>query len=452
MKTNRSKLLRKLTSFTYSASIISLIIGVILSVVNQPVYASAQGPDNGGDKIWICHIPPGNPENGRAINVDANGWDGHDIHVGDFQISGENDPRCGGVQGGEPTNTLNPTDVKPTDTQAPTEVVNTATSQPTIGQELTATNTPTTEVVNDHKVWICHLPPGNPENALALNVDADGWNGHDIHVGDFEIDGPEDPRCAAPTSTPTSTATILIGATSTPVETATPTPTETSTATPTNTPTNTPTFTATPTETAIPFARLQVNWECVSGEQLWTISNPNPFPVNVEWSVGNASSTSSGNIVPVSFKASHGTTTGSATVPANSSINFYTPGGYHTITVSWMDDNEQQNTLNMTTSLTSPCPVNQENTPTPGGNGGSTSTPTAPRTSLRVLPTATPRPTFVATLAATSDPSLSVLIPVTGADLNDPFTNTPLSTLFLNLGFVFLGMAFLAHGVSNRLK
>ena len=295
---------------------------------------------------------------------------------------------------------------------------------------------------------------------MALYVDADGWSGHDIHVGDFEITGPDDPRCAAPTSTPTSTATVVIGATLTPVDTATPTatatatdtPTNTPTNTPTDTPTNTPTFTATPTNTAIPFARLQVNWECVSGEQLWTISNPNPFPVNVEWSVGNASSVSSGNIVPASFNSSHGTTTGSATVPANSSINFYTPGGYHTITVSWMDNNEQQHTLNMTTSPTSPCPVNQEKTPTPGGNGGSTSTPTTPRTSLRLLPTATPRPTFVATLAATSDPSLSVLIPVTGADLNNPFTNTPLSTLFLNLGFVFLGMAFLVHGVSNKLK
>ena len=290
---------------------------------------------------------------------------------------------------------------------------------------------------------------------MALNVDADGWNGHDIHVGDFEINGPDDPRCAAPTSTPTSTATVVIGATLTPVDTATATATEPQRHTyqyPNILQQIRLPLQPRQPSTAIPFARLQVNWECVTGEQLWTISNPNPFPVNVEWSVGNASSVSSGNIVPASFKANHGTTTGSATVPANSSINFYTPGGYHTITVSWMDNNEQQHTLNMTTSLTNPCPVNQENTPTPGGNGGSTSTPTTPRTSLRLLPTATPRPTFVATLAATSDPSLSVLIPVTGADLNNPFTNTPLSTLFLNLGFVFLGMAFLVHGVSNKLK
>jgi hypothetical protein len=44
------------------------------------------------------------------------------------------------------------------------------------------------------------------------------------------------------------------------------------------------------------------------------------------------------------------------------------------------------------------------------------------------------------------------LIPVTGADFSNPFTNTPLNKLFLNLGFVFLGMAFLAHGISFKLK
>ncbi len=31
-------------------------------------------------KITICHVPPGNPENARSIEVDANGWNGHDNH------------------------------------------------------------------------------------------------------------------------------------------------------------------------------------------------------------------------------------------------------------------------------------------------------------------------------------------------------------------------------------
>lgn len=38
----------------------------------------------------------------------------------------------------------------------------------------------------DHKVTICHVPPGNPENAHTIEVDANGWNGHSNHQGDYE--------------------------------------------------------------------------------------------------------------------------------------------------------------------------------------------------------------------------------------------------------------------------
>lgn len=38
----------------------------------------------------------------------------------------------------------------------------------------------------DRKVTICHVPPGNPENAQTIEVDANGWNGHDNHKGDYE--------------------------------------------------------------------------------------------------------------------------------------------------------------------------------------------------------------------------------------------------------------------------
>ena len=89
-----SKVLRKIASLGYSAGVVSLIIGVLLSVVSQPVYASSQNGNN-TNKVWICHVPPGNPGNANAINVDANGWNGHDGHSGDFQISGPNDSRCG---------------------------------------------------------------------------------------------------------------------------------------------------------------------------------------------------------------------------------------------------------------------------------------------------------------------------------------------------------------------
>ncbi len=51
----------------------------------------------------------------------------------------------------------------------------------------------------DHKIWICHVPPGNPENAHAVNIDLHAWiNGHsphNAHQYDFEITGSEDPDC-----------------------------------------------------------------------------------------------------------------------------------------------------------------------------------------------------------------------------------------------------------------
>lgn len=36
------------------------------------------------------------------------------------------------------------------------------------------------------KVWICHVPSGNPENQQSLHVSVNGWNGHDKHDLDYE--------------------------------------------------------------------------------------------------------------------------------------------------------------------------------------------------------------------------------------------------------------------------
>ncbi len=385
MKTNYSKFFRKLASFAYSAGVLSLIIGILLSTVNQTVYASSQNTSGGGDhKVWICHVPPGNPGNAHAINVDANGWNGHDNHAGDFQISGENDPRCGGVDEEDPTKTSEPSKTpNATKTQEPTEVEETETKEPT---EVEETSTPTaTQVIGSTQT---------------------------------PTDTPTDLPTATVTATPTDTAT--------PTNTATPT----DTATPTNT--ATPTDTATPTATEVSFKRLSVDWQCVEGQQLWTITNPNAFSVNVGWSF------------------SSGPGPGSATIPANSSYNFTVAGGYRTITVSW-NDGESNQSLSSTTSPNSPCAITGTTTATKISGDDPTSTPTKPGTTGQ-NPTATRQTRFFATLAATVDPSQEVLIPVTGADFSNPFSNMPLSSVFLNLGFVFLGMAFLTHGLSSKLK
>ena len=109
----------------------------------------------------------------------------------------------------------------------------------------------------DHKVLICHYPPGQPENPLELEVAEEAVSAHLAH-GDVVGECPEEedspplqPELPPQQPTLTSTPTLTLTATSTPTETPTATRTETmtSTATPTATPTATDTPTATQTGT-----------------------------------------------------------------------------------------------------------------------------------------------------------------------------------------------------------
>jgi len=55
---------------------------------------------------------------------------------------------------------------------------------------------------DDHKVVICHVPPGNPDNAHSIEVDKKGWNGHKNHDLDYEgecvVPEPEVPPTTVP--------------------------------------------------------------------------------------------------------------------------------------------------------------------------------------------------------------------------------------------------------------
>jgi hypothetical protein len=102
----------------------------------------------------------------------------------------------------------------------------------------------------EHKITICHVPPGNPENAQEVEVDKNAWeSGHDPHnahaldfvINDKDHNGVDDDtgrRCPPISPTPNPTATPI------PEETSTPTPTQvpgtTATPTPANTATPTP--------------------------------------------------------------------------------------------------------------------------------------------------------------------------------------------------------------------
>ncbi len=55
---------------------LALVLGLAL-----PMAAQA-----GGNKIDVCHIPPGNPANWHTINVSVNAWPAHEAH-GDYMMA-----------------------------------------------------------------------------------------------------------------------------------------------------------------------------------------------------------------------------------------------------------------------------------------------------------------------------------------------------------------------------
>ena len=59
----------------------------------------------------------------------------------------------------------------------------------------------------DHKVTICHVPPGNPDNPQTISIDQHAWeNGHtphNSHNADFVVDAAD--LCSASDTTTTTT-------------------------------------------------------------------------------------------------------------------------------------------------------------------------------------------------------------------------------------------------------
>ncbi|MFM7062281.1 MAG: hypothetical protein ACKO04_02135 [Actinomycetes bacterium] len=63
----------------------------------------------------------------------------------------------------------------------------------------------------DHTMVICHVPPGNPANPHEIEVDAEGWKGHDHHPGDVEGPCPSVATTAPTTSEPATTVVPTTG-------------------------------------------------------------------------------------------------------------------------------------------------------------------------------------------------------------------------------------------------
>jgi len=71
----------------------------------------------------------------------------------------------------------------------------------------------------DHKITICHVPPGNPDNAHAISIDLHAWeNGHtphNAHDMDFVVDADHQCPAVAETTTTVEETTTTVEETTT---------------------------------------------------------------------------------------------------------------------------------------------------------------------------------------------------------------------------------------------
>lgn len=95
------------------------------------------------DKVVICHAPPGNPDNAHTIVVGPTALDAH-LNHGD-----EEGPCDGDMVDGEPDGDMADGDG------------------------------------DGEKILVCHIPPGNPDNARTINISVDALEAHLAH-GDIE--------------------------------------------------------------------------------------------------------------------------------------------------------------------------------------------------------------------------------------------------------------------------
>lgn len=102
------------------------------------------------DNVTICHVPPGNPDNAHTIVVGAPAVQAH-LNHGDFE--GE----CDGDEG---------------------------TSDDDLDDD------GEDDDGDGEKVLVCHIPPGNPDNARTISIDGDDLQDHLDH-GDTEGECPD---------------------------------------------------------------------------------------------------------------------------------------------------------------------------------------------------------------------------------------------------------------------
>jgi len=162
--------------------------------------------DQPEEKVTICHIPPGNPQNAHTITINISAVPAHLDHGDTMGECVNDEPTSTPDLFKTPTKTVTPTvtmtptvTVKPTETVTPTETVkppdpSTPTKMPT--------STPEEQVI------LCHVPPGNPDNAHTITIGASAVPAHLAHgdsLGSCATPTPPPPTAAPPQPAPTDT-------------------------------------------------------------------------------------------------------------------------------------------------------------------------------------------------------------------------------------------------------
>ena len=148
------------------------------------------------EKIVICHIPPGNPNNPQTIEIPLSAWPAHQAHGDVMGACVPNNGNNGSNGGNTPEETMVICVVRQGRT-GNSETITIPVSEWPQYQSLGATVGPCSQDSNqptnpnngnsgannpvEEKITICHIPPGNPNNPQTIEIPLSAWAAHQAH-------------------------------------------------------------------------------------------------------------------------------------------------------------------------------------------------------------------------------------------------------------------------------
>ncbi len=184
---------------------------------NEPIVGDDGNPNNGnGNKVDICHSPPGTPDAAHTLSVSVNAVDAHLAHgdtLGACEVPPPPDPEALLVF--ELYEARAPDDARPVGPMlASTSVSSYAlpsgsalwvqTEPGPHGDEHPHNMDECSNSTSNGKVMICHVPPGNPSNAHSITISPNAVPAHLAH-GDYY-------GCCGQHETPEDIYTLVINA------------------------------------------------------------------------------------------------------------------------------------------------------------------------------------------------------------------------------------------------